>query len=471
MAANYVLLASQTVGEAGASSVTFSNIPQTGYTDLKVVCSTRTVSAATIDNLVVKPNGATANQTVRRLQGTGAAAASSTDTSFPPANNGATSTASTFSSTEIYIPNYTSSNYKSLSIDSVQEDNTTTAYAQLWAGLWSNVTAISSLVISTSSASNFSQYSSFYLYGISASGVTPVIAPFATGGNVTNDGTYWYHSFLASSTFTPLKTLSCDYLVVAGGAGGGGGNNGNGGGGAGGLRELSAQSFTASSYTVTVGNGGAASTSATAKGGSGNTSSLVGTGISTSASGGGGGGSSGDAGSQAAMVGAAGGSGGGAAAGSASPYIYKTGGAGNTGSYSPVEGYAGGGSNQSSQGGGGGGAGAIGIAGGLSGGVGAGAGAIGRTSTLINAMGVATSTGVLNNGNYYYAGGGGGGCGAAGGNVPGAGGIGGGGGGAQAFVDGVAGTANTGSGGGGACANANAGAGGKGIIIIRYAMV
>jgi hypothetical protein len=39
MTANYVLLEKITVGAAGASSVTFSGIPQTGYTDLVVKAS------------------------------------------------------------------------------------------------------------------------------------------------------------------------------------------------------------------------------------------------------------------------------------------------------------------------------------------------------------------------------------------------------------------------------------------------
>jgi hypothetical protein len=41
MTANYVLLEKITVGAAGASSVTFSGIPQTGYTDLVVKASSR----------------------------------------------------------------------------------------------------------------------------------------------------------------------------------------------------------------------------------------------------------------------------------------------------------------------------------------------------------------------------------------------------------------------------------------------
>ena len=41
MPANYVLLGGVTVGAAGAASVTISNIPQSGYTDLKIAISAR----------------------------------------------------------------------------------------------------------------------------------------------------------------------------------------------------------------------------------------------------------------------------------------------------------------------------------------------------------------------------------------------------------------------------------------------
>jgi hypothetical protein len=82
----------------------------------------------------------------------------------------------------------------------------------------------------------FVQYSTFYLYGVAALGTTPAIVPYATGGDtIMTDGTYWYHTFVSSGTFTPAKAISCDYLVVAGGGGGGKGAN-SGGGGAGGLR-------------------------------------------------------------------------------------------------------------------------------------------------------------------------------------------------------------------------------------------
>jgi len=61
-------------------------------------------------------------------------------------------------------------------------------------------------------------------------------SPKATGGTITSDATYWYHTFSANGTFTPLLSISgCEVLIVAGGGGGGYGSAASGGGGAGGL--------------------------------------------------------------------------------------------------------------------------------------------------------------------------------------------------------------------------------------------
>jgi hypothetical protein len=117
-------------------------------------------------------------------------------------------TASTFASADIYIPNYTSSDYKSISIDTVTEKNATDAYMRLTAGLWSNTAAITSIGLNCSASGNFVQYSTFYLYGVAKLGTTPAIVPYATGGDtIMTDGTYWYHTFISSGTFTPAKAI------------------------------------------------------------------------------------------------------------------------------------------------------------------------------------------------------------------------------------------------------------------------
>jgi hypothetical protein len=146
MTANYVLLEKITVGAATAASVTFSGIPQTGYTDLVVHMSPRTTSGNIYGDVRIKFNGANTNFSARYIEGNGATASSGSlarDFLGSAAGNG--STANTFSSTQIYIPNYTSANYKSFSVDSVQENNATTAYAGLVANLWSNTAAINEI--------------------------------------------------------------------------------------------------------------------------------------------------------------------------------------------------------------------------------------------------------------------------------------------------------------------------------------
>ena len=419
------LISRQTVGSAGAASVTFSNIPAT-FTDLNLVFSARNSDATAVRDFRVQFNSDTAanyfNMEVYGISGS-AGSGSNTTNQIQGACNADTSTASLFTNISLYVPNYASSNHKSISIDNATENNSTSdAQLRLIASKWSNTAAITSIQITTNSG-NYMQYSTFSLYGISSNTSTQnTSVPSATGGDViTTDGTYWYHAFKYSGTFTPLKALTADYLVVAGGGGGG-----SPGGGAGGYRTSiggSALSLTAQAYTCTVGAGGTTNTQ-----GSNSVFSTI-----TSTGGGTGNG--------------AGGSGGG---GDPTP------GAGNQGSYSPVEGYAGG--NGATYGpGGGGGSSAVGGAG------------TGSSSPGTGGVGGAGTSNSISGSAVTYAGGGGGAAGASGG-VAGLGGAGGGGRGESWTANNsVAGTANTGGGGGGGWSNVGK-TGGSGIVIVRYAV-
>ena len=438
MAANYVLLEKITVGAAGASSVTFSGIPQTGYTDLVIKHSTRESGTNTADSIYMRFNGSSTGYTNIQLRGNGSSTASYSGTdSLGGLTEGTTYTANTFASTDIYIPNYTSSNYKSISVDTVVENNGTQAYAEMQAVLWSNTAAITSIAFTNGSSLNWAPYTTFYLYGVAKLGTTPAIVPYATGGDtIMTDGTYWYHTFLSSGTFTPQKALSCDYLVVAGGGGAGAG--GGGGGGAGGFRTSiggSALSLGTSAVTVTVGAGGAAAANTTSSGSSGSNSVFS---SITSTGGGGGGGRGGTS------PGLSGGSGGGEGC-SDTGFGTGTAGQGNNG------GIFGGGAD----GGGGGG----------------GANAVGQNSSTNGGNGGAGLASSISGSSVNYAGGGGGGL-ANGGGTAGTGGTGGGGNGAPASGSGAtAGTVNTGGGGGGGGATSGLGqAGGSGIVIVRYAI-
>lgn len=166
MANTYVAIATTTVGAGGASSIDFTNIPQT-YTDLVILSSIRTNRASTSDWVSVTINGVTTNQTDRYLQGDGSTVVSGTGTKIIVGQaTGSSNTASTFGNSSCYIPNYTGSNNKSFSTDAVNENNATAAFAYLRAGLWSSSSAITSLSLTSESGSTIQQYSTATLYGI-----------------------------------------------------------------------------------------------------------------------------------------------------------------------------------------------------------------------------------------------------------------------------------------------------------------
>lgn len=454
------LISAQTLTSA-TGSVTFSSIPQT-FTDLKVVISARANGSSNWQIGVTQFNTDTTagNYPSIILYGYNSSAGSQTANQWGGGYvPNSTQTANTFSNTETYITNYAANGVaKSISVDSIAENNATNyGPLQLTAMRWSGTAPITQIVFTPDNGS-FVAGSSFYLYGISSDTTTQnTSGPYAFGGDtITTDGTYWYHAFTNSNSFTPLKNLTADVMVVAGG--GGGGANQGGGGGAGGFRVLTSQNLSSNEpYSCTIGAGGAGVSYGYGPVAPSGTNSLFsGSGISTISSTGGGGGAN-----QSGP--ATGGSGGGASANVAP----RTGAAGNAGSYSPVEGYAGGnastGPNTCA---GGGGAGGVGGSYNTSptplvGGIG---------TSAYSSWGLATNTGENISGTVYYAGGGGGGT-EGGSSV--AGGYGGGG--TAGYNNGPTrrdGLANTGGGGGGQPAGGgNTGtSGGSGIIIVRYAV-
>jgi hypothetical protein len=263
-----------------------------------------------------------------------------------------------------------------------------------------------------------------------------------------------------SFSITVLTALIIDYIVVAGG-GAGGGTYYGGGGGAGGLLTSSSITLTASTtYTVIVGAGAAAD------GGNGSNSSLSGTGLSVTSIGGGKGGS---------VYGGTAGTNGGSGGGSAGGPGYNNG-AGTAGP--PRQGYNGGtvSSGSAVYGGGGGGSGSAGQPGTNSASPsGNGGDGTNLASIIGTSLATSSSVGYISGAEVQFAGGGGGAqdanqgvltwrpIGKAGGGI------------GALYVSGSnagAGQANTGSGGGGGChpgtSNGTSGAGGSGVVIIRY---
>jgi hypothetical protein len=231
-----------------------------------------------------------------------------------------------------------------------------------------------------------------------------------------------------------------EYLVVAGG--GGAGSRAGGGGGAGGLLTGIVTVAAGTSYTVTVGTGGAGGVDSTSAPTSGNNSVL-----GSIASTGGGYGSSGR--SPGNSGGASGGSGGGGSyssgATSAGQGASGQGNAGSVGFASTSGNYL--------IGGGGGGAGTVGI------------NAINNSTSSVAGSGGSGIASAISGSTIVYAGGGGGGSELT---YVGSGGVGGGGGGGYAS-NGGSGAANTGGGGGGGgYSTYSGGAGGSGIVVVRY---
>ena len=450
---NYILLERITVGAAGAASVTFNNIPQTGYTDLTIKFSARENSSGDYVRLGIAFNGINTGFSGILLTGNGSSASisSASNTTIAWGVDRYSATANTFSNGEIYIPNYKSSNPKSFSIDAVEENNATAALMSMSAGLWTYTgnPAITSITLLPDTRTTFAQYSDFSLYGISAVGVTPTVAPYASGGDVIEtDGTYWYHAFTNSGFFKPNKPLSCDVLVVAGG--GGAGSYG-GGGGAGGVIAFASQSLATNSNSLAIigAGGNSANNSLTATSG---TNSQFGS-LTVAIGGGVGGNYNGIV----YANGANGGSGGGAPFATPSGFGTGTSGQGNNGGTGTG---GGGGSNRSA--GGGGGAGGVGGNGvtGTGGTGGAGVNTVTNWGSLSSAL---TTLGLGVSG--YIAGGGGGGN---ENNNSSTGGTGGGG--NSNGGTGAPGVPNTGSGGGGGGGSITGGIGGSGLIILRYAI-
>tara|TARA_Y100001938_G_C8053464_1_gene413145 strand:- start:57 stop:1514 length:1458 start_codon:yes stop_codon:yes gene_type:complete len=289
----------------------------------------------------------------------------------------------------------------------------------------------------------------------------------ATGGTITTSGDYKIHTFTGSGCFaltagTSAPNNKVSYMVVAGG--GGAPYQQGGGGGAGGFREGKCSSdpyadspldsgtaitVTSQTYPIAVGAGGAGGTS-----GNSNTSApgAVSTFSTITSTGGGNGAPSGPY-----PGGAPGGSGGGAGENQPNPGTN-----GNQPPVSPPQGNPGGSGNTGPGGGGGGG--------------GAGAAGSGMSGTTGGAGGNGVATSITGSPVTRAGGGGGGGYPSA----PGPGGAGGSGGGGPAGsipssyppsggTSGTAGTANTGGGGGsGSWPYTVGGAGGSGVVVLRY---
>jgi hypothetical protein len=171
MANTFIKIAAVEAGSGGSSSFDFTVIPGT-YTDLCIKVSARTNRSLEVDGLLIRFNNdnTSGNYSGRRMYGAGSGTPGS-DTTYSgmPFNTAANATASTFGNIDLYVPNYAGSTAKSFSIDGVGENNATTTYAGLGAGLWSGTAAITRVTLYPETGTLFNQYSTATLYGISKS--------------------------------------------------------------------------------------------------------------------------------------------------------------------------------------------------------------------------------------------------------------------------------------------------------------
>jgi hypothetical protein len=176
MANTYSLIASNTLTVA-SSSVTFSSIPAT-FTDLVLKASIGPESYynPSFDQFVrlwIIPNGSAGVISGTFMRGNGSTAISARETEtgawqagiFTETNSNG---ANNFSSIEAYIPNYAGSTNKVISVNSAQENNTSsgdTSRIGAYAGLRSATSAITQISF-LSTYGDWPIGSSFYLYGI-----------------------------------------------------------------------------------------------------------------------------------------------------------------------------------------------------------------------------------------------------------------------------------------------------------------
>jgi hypothetical protein len=169
MPSTYTLISSNVLG-LNAASVTFSSIPST-YTDLAIRISAR-ITTTDVDDLLMQFNSLTTYSytQIRGYNGTNVASSRATAASRIRVSevNGAASTSNTYTSTEIYIPNYNASaSHPTSSFGAVEENGSTYNKINATAGLYSATSVpITSITFSLNGAYNFLSTSSFYLYGI-----------------------------------------------------------------------------------------------------------------------------------------------------------------------------------------------------------------------------------------------------------------------------------------------------------------
>lgn len=159
------LVQTVSVGSGGASSIAFTNIPQTGK-DLFVLFSVSSTSGSNYNDLQMLLNGSGSFFNSSFIQSNGTSIFSGND--LFPSGRGigyGSGESGYFTNGTIHLPNYAISGNKSYDVTSVFSASSTPG-GNVIAGLWSNTAAITSVEISYS-GNTLRQHSTASLYIIS----------------------------------------------------------------------------------------------------------------------------------------------------------------------------------------------------------------------------------------------------------------------------------------------------------------
>jgi hypothetical protein len=168
---------SQTISNSTTNSMAFNNIPQI-YSDLVIRVSARSLASAATNTLFLcfQDGGTNTNYSETYIYGTGSATGTArvatggadygTGIFAVPAG---TTTASSFGSGEVYIPNYNTHTKHSYLFDFVSESNSTSTgiYQESGAGLFHLMTPITGVAFYLQGGNYFAPNTTFTLYGIS----------------------------------------------------------------------------------------------------------------------------------------------------------------------------------------------------------------------------------------------------------------------------------------------------------------
>jgi len=163
---DYESIATTTVGGGGSATITFSSIPAT-YSHLQIRMLSNDTTGSN-NNLMQFNTDTASNYSWHALQGNGtaaSAAAGSTQTSMIFGKTGISGGGGGVSVVDI-LDYANTDKYKTIRSLSGTDNNNTNGRLFFASGNWRSTSAVTTITLTNDSGTNFSQYSSFALYGI-----------------------------------------------------------------------------------------------------------------------------------------------------------------------------------------------------------------------------------------------------------------------------------------------------------------